>query len=440
MADKRGRKDRASLEKGRRTHNTVNENRTRNGEISEERKKQITYEKASSAKKENIDYQKKHGLGDYSEKNKILDKKRKVNQDGEYKKDISIKEGLKDAKDIASAITQTNTANDVKQFVDIAKGVNPFSIKSVNNALNSSLNEGTRIGLDKVGFGMGTIITKVAQYLPFLKKDADGRLMVASKPAQLVMWILAFGIVFLFFCMMLLIIIAVILGASYFAVTMTSGGGDSTPTESSKSSTTKNNKSSSVPAELKGKALMPDMLTYNSNYGYRSIKAYNYQRRMHYGIDYGYNHKAVPIYSNIEGVVIDTKDGIPLGSGSGKGNYVAVYNEDLGLIIVNQHLSPGIKVEKGSKVNIKSVLGYMGNTGTGGAMHLHVESYKNITPEIAKTYNANAFYGREGYVFNSNEILMCTKDSTTPTKFKEGVNVPIDKKCIEYEQKMRGID
>ncbi len=97
----------------------------------------------------------------------------------------------------------------------------------------------------------------------------------------------------------------------------------------------------------------------------------------HYGLDLGWNkYQGEPVYASYDAKIVD------VGYDSSLGNYVVLkYNIDKKTIINRYlHLKNRSLVKKGSKVKQGEILGYMGETGSSTAVHLHFEYW--ICPNI----------------------------------------------------------
>ncbi len=97
----------------------------------------------------------------------------------------------------------------------------------------------------------------------------------------------------------------------------------------------------------------------------------------HYGTDFGWNkYQGEPLYAAYDAKVVDE------GYDSSLGNYIVLkYNIDKKTIINRYlHLKNKAAFKKGSKVNQGEIIGYMGETGSATAVHLHFEYW--ICPNI----------------------------------------------------------
>ena len=105
-----------------------------------------------------------------------------------------------------------------------------------------------------------------------------------------------------------------------------------------------------------------------SGYGYRIHPIYK-TRKMHAGMDFSAK-TGTEIYATGNGTINKVRR-----SKKGYGNYVEI-NHGYGYKTLYAHMSKSI-VKQGQKVKRGEVIGYVGNTGTSVAPHLHYEVIKN---------------------------------------------------------------
>jgi len=105
-----------------------------------------------------------------------------------------------------------------------------------------------------------------------------------------------------------------------------------------------------------------------SGYGYRIHPIYK-TRKYHWGMDFS-APKGTPIYATGDGVVEKTKR-----SKRGYGNHLRI-NHGYGYKTLYAHLDKYI-VKRKQKVKRGDVIGYVGNSGTSTAPHLHYEVIRN---------------------------------------------------------------
>ena len=105
-----------------------------------------------------------------------------------------------------------------------------------------------------------------------------------------------------------------------------------------------------------------------SGYGYRIHPIYK-TRKMHAGMDFSAK-TGTEIYATGNGTIKKVRR-----SKKGYGNYVEI-NHGYGYKTLYAHMSKFI-VKKGQKVKRGELIGYVGNTGTSVAPHLHYEVIKN---------------------------------------------------------------
>ena len=115
-----------------------------------------------------------------------------------------------------------------------------------------------------------------------------------------------------------------------------------------------------------------------SGYGYRIHPIYK-TRRLHTGMDFSAK-KGTPIYATGDGKVSKLRR-----SRRGYGNHVII-DHGYGYKTLYAHMKKYI-VQKGQKVKRGEVIGYVGNTGTSVAPHLHYEVIKD-----GKKINPANFY------------------------------------------------
>jgi murein DD-endopeptidase MepM/ murein hydrolase activator NlpD len=108
-----------------------------------------------------------------------------------------------------------------------------------------------------------------------------------------------------------------------------------------------------------------------SGFGYRIHPIYK-TSKLHTGMDFS-APVGTPIYATGDGVVV-TADA----EGRGYGNHVVI-NHGYGYRTLYGHMSR-IKARRGQTVKRGEVIGYVGNTGTSTAPHLHYEVLKNNKP------------------------------------------------------------
>ena len=105
-----------------------------------------------------------------------------------------------------------------------------------------------------------------------------------------------------------------------------------------------------------------------SGFGYRIHPIYKI-RKLHAGMDFSAK-TGTPIYSTGNGVVKKTKR-----SRRGYGNYIEI-DHGYGYVTLYAHMQKFI-VKRGQKVKRGEIIGYVGNTGTSVAPHLHYEVHKD---------------------------------------------------------------
>lgn len=358
----------------------------------------------------------------------------------------SVKDFAKDGKDIADAVSQKNTLAETNKLKKDILGINPFDVKSIKKGVDDSVNQGIKMGLDKAGYGLGTVLEKINKRIPLLKKTKDGRIDYTQKMPliKLLLWAIALAIFVGVWLLFMVILLAVILGASYFALDDKESSSSPKSATTSKEASTSNSKSIgglATPKELEGVVLMPVVDFLTSGFGGRTI---NGRYEFHYGYDMQANKGNAynRVYANIEGTIVSTKLDMNL-VGEAKGNYVAVYNEKYKIIVSNQHLRsfnshPKLKenMKIGNKVKIDTLIGFQGNTGASGLPdHLHVDTYINITPEIADGFNPYKYYNNTKHSVDPASLITCNGKERIPSKVSGYPSVTGT--CKAYAMKMR---
>ena len=122
-----------------------------------------------------------------------------------------------------------------------------------------------------------------------------------------------------------------------------------------------------------------DLSRMASGYGYRIHPIYK-TRKLHAGMDFSAKN-GTEIYATGDGVVSKVKK-----SRRGYGNHVKI-NHGFGYETLYAHMSKYI-VKRGQKVKRGEIIGYVGNTGTSVAPHLHYEVHK----EKRKINPVNFYY------------------------------------------------
>lgn len=103
-----------------------------------------------------------------------------------------------------------------------------------------------------------------------------------------------------------------------------------------------------------------------------------YTKGKHWGLDLGWASKQggkyQPIYASADGVIYSTHDKDR--TGKSWGNYIKIKHDD-GSYTMYAHLKEGsLLVKRGQRVSRHQRIATMGNSGLGGAYHLHFEIYK----------------------------------------------------------------
>jgi murein DD-endopeptidase MepM/ murein hydrolase activator NlpD len=107
-----------------------------------------------------------------------------------------------------------------------------------------------------------------------------------------------------------------------------------------------------------------------SGWGFRIHPIYKI-RKFHYGMDFT-SPVGTDVYATGDGVVKDV-----VNSNVGYGKYIEI-DHGYGYTTLYAHLND-FNVRKGQKVKRGEVIGYVGNTGTSTAPHLHYEVHRNGT-------------------------------------------------------------
>lgn len=128
-------------------------------------------------------------------------------------------------------------------------------------------------------------------------------------------------------------------------------------------------------------AIMPlsnkDLRRTASGWGFRIHPVYKI-RRFHYGMDFT-APIGTEVYSTGDGVVKDVRT-----SRIGFGRWIVI-DHGYGFETLYGHLHD-FNVKKGQKVKRGSIIGYVGNSGTSTAPHLHYEVHKNGRPVNPQYY------------------------------------------------------
>lgn len=150
---------------------------------------------------------------------------------------------------------------------------------------------------------------------------------------------------------------------------------------------------------------------------YIAITTY-FKKGVHNGLDLGWNSKHggknQPIYAAGDGKVVSIKDNDK--TGKSWGNYVKIKHES-GIYTLYAHLKNGLKVKKGNKVKMGTLLGYMGNTGKAAGNHLHYEYYKG---GASTSYRVDP--EKYNYVY-SDQVVSKNSSATKGLKYVKGTKV-----------------
>ncbi|BAV94251.1 M23 family metallopeptidase [Ichthyobacterium seriolicida] len=113
----------------------------------------------------------------------------------------------------------------------------------------------------------------------------------------------------------------------------------------------------------------------SSGFGYRTHPIYKV-RKMHSGLDFA-APEGTPIYSTGDGIVYAAKSLTTKNRrlNNGYGN-VVIIDHGYGYKTLYAHMKE-FNVKKGDKVKRGNIIGYVGNTGSSTAPHLHYEVHKN---------------------------------------------------------------
>lgn len=111
-----------------------------------------------------------------------------------------------------------------------------------------------------------------------------------------------------------------------------------------------------------------DLKRMASGYGMRMHPIYKY-RKMHTGMDFSAK-RGTEIYATGEGKVVEAER-----SNRGYGNHIII-DHGYGYQTLYAHMSD-FEVRRGEKVKRGQIIGYIGNTGTSVAPHLHYEVIKD---------------------------------------------------------------
>lgn len=357
---------------------------------------------------------------------------------------------VNDGKDVFRAVSQTNTKDELKKMAKSVATINPFKVSSIKNGVDDAVNNGIKMGLDKTAFGLGTILEKVNKRLPipFLKKTKDGKIDYSSKQPMLkiILWVIAIGIFVAFWVILALIIfMIIILSASFFAVNdgkVSVGSGNKNEQTSTDKNNNKDLEGVETPKELEGVVIMPVVEHATSGWGGRTI---NGVYEFHYGFDLQQMPKVEPpVYANMEGTIIAVEKRFSGSSGGAKGNYVVVYNEKYKIAVSNQHMAGYGKIPEvaknmqvGNKVKLSTRIGSQGTTGMGNGVsyHLHIDTYINVTPAMAKNFNPYKYYNSK-YAVSPSTLLHCP-NFKLPVQPSFGMPLPAS--CKKFAREVRGL-
>lgn len=154
-----------------------------------------------------------------------------------------------------------------------------------------------------------------------------------------------------------------------------------------------------------------------------------YKKGSHNGIDLGWrsNEEYNKVYSNCSGTVYATLDGVAPGSeyGGGWGNYVLI-RHDNGMYSRYAHLKAGLPVKKGQRVDEKTVIGIIGESGRAYGRHLHfeVQTSSSSGDRIDPTpYLTKAISGSTPTPTPSGNATIKSIQSTLNTRYNTGIAV-----------------
>lgn len=94
--------------------------------------------------------------------------------------------------------------------------------------------------------------------------------------------------------------------------------------------------------------------------------------RAHAGQDV-FARTGTPLVAVRQGVVLETGDDTPEGTGGGRGNYVAIFSPESDRTYVYLHMNEASRVKSGERVHAGRRLGAVGCTGSCFGDHLHFE-------------------------------------------------------------------
>jgi murein DD-endopeptidase MepM/ murein hydrolase activator NlpD len=160
-----------------------------------------------------------------------------------------------------------------------------------------------------------------------------------------------------------------------------------------------------------------------SDFGMRTIKGVT---KMHRGVDWGTHLKKVPIYSFINGAVLNV---YPKSTGGSLGNYI--YIKDNKYVYQMAHLDRYV-VSKGQQIKVGDLLGYVGNTGGDYGIHLHFGVFP--VADWGKDYYERAWFNPLDLLkedIMSTETIYTVKKGDVLWKIAQAHDVSLDE-LIKY--------
>lgn len=374
------------------------------------RKEQDKKEREEKARKERLEERKK---GKKSNINRVVEPM--VNREGSQER------GMEDA--LTPAKESEKDSGGSKRLEDGKKKPRALSYRGIKeNVVERGVNYAVKKALDTGGYGAGTMAERVnklatgegeVDYAKMSQRSFQGKMVVIA------ISLLIFLMVWLFIFVAMMIIIfgaaAIIIMSDDMDLT-TGGSGNNADSESVNGGS---GKIDTMPPELQGKFIFPNVARINSFQGMRfhpSEKVW----RAHNGMDVAFDTPGKtghPIYPIATGVVIKNQWFGTLGNMVGiehEGGYTSLYG----------HLQKS-HVKVGDRVGLDTPIGIMGATGGNSTgIHLHLEMF---------TGGAAGYYKKDTRLVVE-QMLSCT--DTKPMERKLGIH----KECDNYQKKVRGIN
>lgn len=157
-----------------------------------------------------------------------------------------------------------------------------------------------------------------------------------------------------------------------------------------------------------------------SNFGWRTYKYVDrWVTDYHEGCDYGTVGKALALYP-----IEDNAWVYSVGYHASAGYYIWIKYERLGVRIAYFHMKAASPLKAGAKVRPGTLCGYVGNTGSSTAVHLHIGIIKNgafVDPEAySKTYKPSSGGSTGGSGVPYLAVMSAFTDNVSSKQLSEG--------------------